>query len=267
MEFDGSNWTTEKIIEKIANRRIRSLVLADTSADDNLLIELAGRGDLTSLDITSDLITDAGVSAIAKHCQMESLMLHNAPGVTDKSMPFISTCATLRELYIANTRITDRGIGAVSELPELWSLVVSNTEISDAGIKAIASQSIDLISFEDCDVTGSGFESWSVNKKMSFYGEGSNLNDEGFSAACASLTFMWNVVISDTNIGDEGVMALAGRGPTMIRLRGSKVTYRGIEWLVNNTPVQSIEADSKQLSASQAKSLERQRRHLWISVD
>ena len=264
MDFIGRKWTNEKILQKIGAKRIRSLGLLDTSADDVLLHELADRTSLTSLEIDSDLISDEGIASIVRACKIVSLLLQNAPQVTDAVLPAIVSCRTLRELYLINSQVSDHGIGVLSGLPDLHALSLCDTAITDAGIDAIASRSIDLISFDRCPIVGTGFASWSHDQKMSFYAEGSSLDDEGFVAACGALPWMWNVVIADTDVGDRGVMALGPDGPTGIRLRGSKVTSKGIEWLVRNTPVQGIEADNSQITEAQASALQKVRRDLSI---
>ena len=267
MDFRGSQWTTDKILQKIGDKRIRSLGLLETSACDRLLLELASRASsLTSLEVVSQLISDEGISEIARRSSIVSLLIHEAPRVTDAALPAIASCGSLKELYLAGTAVTDRGIGLIAELPELGALDVSNTTITDAGIHEIGSRSIDLISFDECDITGSGFATWSINAKMSFYGKDSSLNNEGFTVACQSMPWMWNVVIENTSVGDAGLMALGPDGPTSIRLRGTNVTLRGIEWLVANTPVQGIEADSSQITEAQAKGLQRVRSDLSIYV-
>ncbi len=74
MRFRGLGWTTNRVLEKLKGRRISSLELFGTSADDDLLIELSRQGRLTSLDISSDQITDRGVRAIVSSCNLRSLI-------------------------------------------------------------------------------------------------------------------------------------------------------------------------------------------------
>lgn len=252
MMFRGPKWTTDRILARINGRRIKSLELYDTQADDDLLLALAEVGSLTSLDVASAVITDSGVGALVGKCGLKSLMFREAPLVTDRSLKDISACTTLRELYLEGTAVTDDGIGLTSALPDLWSLDISRTQITDTGISRIASTHINLISFNDSALTGVGFSTWSVTDKMSFYTKQSSLNDEGFTVACKAFTFMWNVVIEYTEVTNSGLYALEGQSPTSIRVNGSKIDREGLVWLIENTEIQGIEADPTQFSEGDA---------------
>lgn len=250
MMFRGQKWTTDRILARMNGRRIKSLELYDTQADDDLLIALAEVGSLTSLDVSSAVITDSGVRALVEKCGLKTLVFREAPLVTDSSLKDISACMTLRELYLEGTAVTDDAIGLINALPDLWSLDVSRTQITDTGISRIASTHINLISFNDSALTGIGFSTWSVTDKMSFYTKQSSLNDEGFAVACKAFTFMWNVVIEYTEVTSLGLTALEGQSPTSIRVNGSKIDREGLVWLIENTEIQGIEADSTQFSAA-----------------
>lgn len=264
MMFRGPKWTTDRILARMNGRRIKSLDLYDTQADDDLLKALAEVGSLTSLDMSSAVITDSGVRALVGKCGLKSLMFRDAPLVTDRSLEDISTCTTLRELYLEGTAVTDDGIGHIGALPELWSLIISRTQITDLGISRIASKHINLIGFDESAVTGVGFSTWSVNDKMSFYTKQSSLNDEGFTVACKVFTFMWNIVIEHTQVTNSGLYALEGQSPTSIRVNGSKIDREGLIWLIENTEIQGIEADPTQFSKAD---IERYgRRHLEVIV-
>lgn len=252
MMFRGAKWTTDAILSKIGTRRIKSLTLYDTQADDNLLLSLASVGSLVTLDMSSEFISDTGVQAIVRQCRLQSLMFRDAPAVTDKSMSDISTCKTLKELYLDGTSITDDGIAFVSQLPGLWSLSISRTRVTDLGVRQVASDHIGLVNFDECNITGVGFSTWSVRDKMSFYTKGSSLNDEGFSVACKALKCMWNIIIEDTNVTNEGLLALKGQSTTQIRVNGSKINRDGVIWLIENTDIQGIETDSTQFSKTDA---------------
>lgn len=190
MLFRGAKWTTEKILDRLTTRRVRTLELYNTSAGDDLLLELAGTGSLTALDVSSAHITDVGVQVIVRQCKLKSLMFRDAVGVTDRSMVDISGCKTLRELYLEGTSVSDDGIGHIGRLPELWSLDISRTAVTDIGLERIASDRIRLISFNDSQITGRGFSSWSVPDKFSLYTRRSQLDDEGFAVACRSFPFV-----------------------------------------------------------------------------
>jgi len=264
MEIRGKKWTNETILQRLENPKIQSLDLDDTSADDSVLVSVAEHGCLTSLDLSSDYITDEGIRAVVGGCKLRSLIIRHAPLVTDACLDDIAACSTLRELYLEGTSVTDEGIPAIGRLPSLWSLDISRTVITDVGLKEIASKQIELISFNEVAVTGLGFSTWSTKEKMSFYTEGSHLNDAGFATACKAFPFMWNVVIENTNVTNEGLRALAGQSPAMLRINGSPIDREGVIWVIENVPIQSLEADPSQISPSEAENYER--RHLEISV-
>ncbi len=146
------------------------------------------------------------------------------------------------------------------QLPELNSLVIDNTGITDSGIYELRSNSIGLIGFANCNIEGSGFSSWKNDGKMSFYCDGSALTDNGFGIACSSFTQMWNVIISNTNVGDVGIKALSGQTPTMLRINRTRITNAGVRWIIDSLPVEGLEIDSSQMSAAEIASCQRPRK-------
>ncbi|WP_145294045.1 leucine-rich repeat domain-containing protein [Planctopirus ephydatiae] len=265
MLFRGAKWTTEKILDRLTTRRVRTLELYNTSAGDDLLLELAGTGSLTALDVSSAHITDVGVQVIVRQCKLKSLMFRDAVGVTDRSMVDISGCKTLRELYLEGTSVSDDGIGHIGRLPELWSLDISRTAVTDIGLERIASDRIRLISFNDSQITGRGFSSWSVPDKFSLYTRRSQLDDEGFAVACRSFPFLWNLAIEDVPLTNKGLFSLAGQQPPSMRINGSRIDRDGVLWIIENLPVQLLETDTRQFSQADAKLYENyQGRYLKI---
>ena len=260
MELRGKRWTNSLALEKVAGKRIRSLDLFDTSVDDDFLETVASSGALTSIHISSEKISDRGIICIAEQNPVKSFMLSGVPNVTDECMPTICDCKTIRELYLDGTSVTDNGVNSIGELPELWSLVIGNTSITDAGIERIASRTIDLISFENCSITGAGFSTWEQSEKMSFYCNGSHLNDDGFATACQSLSRMWNIDIANTSVGNTGIKSLDGQSPTMLRINNCNIDESGIRWIVDNIPIESLEIDPSQMTESQVAQLKTPRK-------
>ena len=255
MELRGKNWDNERALAKIGEKKVRSLDLYNTSVDDDFLAVLAPRGGLKSVHFVSEIITDRGIELLAQHNELESLLLSGVPKVTDASLDSIARCSSIRELYLTGTAITDRLLECLKELPKLWSLSIGNTSITDEGISKIASRTISLISFENCAIEGYGFASWSQPDKMSFYGNGSRLTDAGFATVCACFPQLWNVVISNTRIGNDGIRALAGQTPTLLRIQNSNIDRRGIEWIVANLPVQGLDVAPTQMTQAEAQAL------------
>ncbi|MFO7903815.1 MAG: hypothetical protein R6U98_14220 [Pirellulaceae bacterium] len=260
MLIHGKRWDNERAFAKLRGKKIRSLELFDTSVDDIFLADVARAGSLTSLHVASELITDAGIIAVTANCKIKSLLLSGVPNVTDRALESLAQCKTIRELYLDGTAITDRGLALVRYLPDIWSLVIDNTAVTDSGIRELASRRINLISFANCDIEGIGFSTWEQPEKMSFYCDGSNLTETGFAVACASFTYMWNVIISNTHVGDAGIKSLAGQSPTMLRINGTPITRSGVEWIVENLPVEGLEIDERQMSSADAESFPKPRR-------
>lgn len=244
MEFRGLKWTDEKVLEMIASKnRLSSLDLFDTSVTDDGLTEIADRFQPTSLYLSSDRITSTGVRAVLKSPKLKSCMLSGAAQVDDELFHSLGSCRQLRELYLEGTGITDSGIAVVGELPELWSLVISNTKITDKGIASIASNSINLIIFSGCPISGNGFQTWSNKDKFSMYCENSALDPDGFIIAAERFPYMWNLILSNTTVDDRAMRHLSRPGPTSIRLDGTEITKDGALWLYHNTDVQGLTLD------------------------
>jgi hypothetical protein len=265
MELRGKRWTNSLALQKIAGKRIRSLELFDTAVDDDFLETVAKLGTLTSIHISSQTISDRGIASIAEHNPVKSFMLSGVPKVTDECMDAICACKTIRELYLDGTSVSDDGVESIGALPELWSLVIGNTSITDSGIEKIASKTIDLVSFENCPVTATGFSTWNQSEKMSFYCNGSNLTDDGFAVACRSFSRMWNIDIANTDVGNDGVRSLAGQSPAMLRINNCRIDKTGINWIVENLPIESLELDPSQMTESEVKQLKTPRKlHVMV---
>ncbi len=106
---------------------------------DTLLDEVSATALLRSLHVSSDLVTDAGIISVVKHCRIESLLLSGVPNVTDRALESIAHCETVRELYLEGTSVTDDGLGLLRQLPDLWSLVIDRTSITDCGVCELGS--------------------------------------------------------------------------------------------------------------------------------
>lgn len=264
-ELRGKRWDNARAIERIANKRIRSLDVFDTLVDDAFLVEVAKAGSLESLHISSDEVTDVGIIAIAENTPICSLMLSGLPKVTNNCLAAIGKCRTIHEIYLEGTQINDDSLSSLREMKQLWSLSIDNSKITDAGIRELGPNNIKLISFENCLIEGDGFSSWKQTEKMSFYGDNSGLTDEGFAICCEAFPFLWNVIISNTEVSDAGIQCLSGQKPTMLRINGTKITREGIQWIVDTIPVQGLDVDEKQITASDAERHKKSHRRLSIS--
>ncbi len=257
MEFSGKRWDDDRILNRInSSKRVNSLELFDTYATDALLREVGRFGVLKSIHLTSDIITSKGVSELLENCPLRSCLLEGVPLVDDTLLDNFHSNLELRELYLNGTMVSDKAISKVNELSNLISLDISNTGISDVGIRTISSDTITTISFENCNIYGHGFESWTRNKdkKISFYATGSMLSDDGFKICCSSLKKMWNLNIDKCQLSDDGVLALKGEDyPTSIRVNGNYLTRDGVVWLIKNTGVQSLRIDSGLLTEREIK--------------
>ncbi len=250
MELRGKRWTNSLAIKKVAGKKIRSLELFNTCVDDEFLEVAARSGTLTSIHIASQTISDRGIVSIAERNPVESFMLTGVPNATNECMPAICDCKSIRELYLDGTSVSDDGVEPIGGLPELWSLAIDNTSITDDGIERIASRTIKLISFESCQITGTGFSTWNHSEKFSFYCNGSSLNDDGFAVSCRSFSRMWNIDIANTNVGNTGLKSLDGQSPTMLRINNCNIDKIGIGWIVKKLPIESLEIDASQMSES-----------------
>ncbi len=113
-----------------------------------------------------------------------------------------------------------------------------------------------IVSIEGCPIHGDGFSSWGTNEKVSLYANGSLLNDSGFGTICKVFPCLWNIVVSGTDIGDEGIISLLDHTPTMLRINGTRITRVGVRWCVDNLPVESLDVSDGQLTREEAVSLQ-----------
>ena len=144
----GDTTITDAALSALANdcHKLQNLYVSGCSKiSDTGVIALAQKSSaLKTLDLGSTHVTDAGVSAVAKHCtNIEALYLsHVANGLTDVALRVIAQhLPKLRLLHLSIcSGISDSGVIELARnCHALKELDLSNTLVTDASVSAIAS--------------------------------------------------------------------------------------------------------------------------------
>lgn len=106
---------------------------------------------LESLDFSGEQVTDATLSNIDQHRDLQKLTLRYT-AATDATMGRIAKLTELRRLTIDSYYITDAGIGQLRALPKLEHLELRATQVSDASLRSLA----EIKSLKRIDLNGSG---------------------------------------------------------------------------------------------------------------
>ena len=91
----------------------------------------------TSIVLSANMITDAGLKEVAKLQQLERLGLSDNK-ITDAGLNEVAKLQNLEDLFLDDTQITDEGLKEVAKLQKLEWLRLDGTQITDAGLKEVA---------------------------------------------------------------------------------------------------------------------------------
>jgi hypothetical protein len=98
-----------------ASSSVVDLNLAGAGIDD---AELAALGELpavTHLRLARNSLTDAGLAALARAASLSVLNLYGNAGVSDAGLDALVDVATLREVFLWQTRVTAAGVARFKE--------------------------------------------------------------------------------------------------------------------------------------------------------
>jgi hypothetical protein len=143
--------TTQEVIDKIRalggrasyglkgeEGGIQIVSLEKTAIADKDLIDLQLKVfvHLAKLDVSSTMLTDKGVEAIAALGTIRFLYI-NHTAITNESLKAIKRLKILERLSVTHTGITDAGMGFLVSCDNLKEIDLSNTAITKAGILKI----------------------------------------------------------------------------------------------------------------------------------
>lgn len=186
---------------------------------------------LPFLDLANKAITDAGIKALNGINSIEQLYLGGTQ-ITDAGLKEIAAIPTLHTLRLDGTAVTDAGLADLAKFPALAELTLRRTRITDAGLKALAgNKTIKRIELDPQQISDATLRNLRAIDRL-------HLLDVMRSSAvrARSLADVRGVILTGTQVTDEGLKELAGANLEFINVRNSKVTAAGIAELTKMWP-------------------------------
>jgi formylglycine-generating enzyme required for sulfatase activity/Leucine-rich repeat (LRR) protein len=218
--------------------------------DAELMRELAGHKNITTLDLSHARVTDAGLRELASlktlstlkltHAKVTGIGLKSLTGlqnldltytnVTDAGIKEMADLKNLTTLSLNGTKVTGMGL---KELTGLQNLNLAYTTVTDAGMKELAElKKLTALSLNGTNVTDAGIKEMADLKNLTTLSlNGTKVTDAGMKEL-AELKKLTTLSLSDTNVTDAGMKEMADlKNLTTLSLYGTKVTGMGLKEL------------------------------------
>ena len=154
---------------------IESMSLRDT--DLGALVDIPGLRVL-QLDYADNMLTDTGMTEIAKLTQLEHLRIRGG-SIGDDGLKALSTMPNLRALNLPQGKFTDTGLAHLKHLPKLQMLRIGSPNVTDKGIAEFKDfPSLSRVHLIDIPITNRGLaDLQAIPKLESLYLDGANISD------------------------------------------------------------------------------------------
>lgn len=134
------NGMDNAICSKLHLGNLKSLHLMDNSiSDDGVHSFVQHHPELTFLRLSENKITDTGVGYITRLKKLESVTLDNN-AITDAAAVELSKMKTLTDIWAANTQITIGGLRILSTLPRLTHIDLEGNGLNADEVEEVKSQ-------------------------------------------------------------------------------------------------------------------------------
>jgi hypothetical protein len=203
------------IIQRVIGMKVVIIDPRKSAIDENHFIKMVipQIRHFLSLDLAVTGVTDRLVQAITNNLKELKVLRLHGEGITDESMPGIAnSLSNLLKLSLLRTSITDAGLTPLlNSLKGLQELEISGDHISDRAIMAIPQRLGNLRSI--------GFQNHEFDDPKEAIGFVSNYNN------------LRRLNLSNTNINNEVVQAIAANNRTLLRLSiaGTQVTEDSLD--------------------------------------
>lgn len=199
----------------IGLRRVRSVLLNETSVTDAGMATVGKVATLQNVDLRDCTISNAGLEPLAELSQLKALRLSGKSGATsvdDDGLVHVAKMKNLKallldflwiseigleqlagldkleELYLAKTLVGDDALATMSQFPRLKKLRISQCQFENGGLAHLAK----VTTLEHLDLS-----------------ENNSVNDTGMPHL-SGLTKLKSLNLWRTYVGDSGVESLAG---------------------------------------------------------
>jgi Leucine-rich repeat (LRR) protein/beta-lactamase regulating signal transducer with metallopeptidase domain/tetratricopeptide (TPR) repeat protein len=182
-------------------------------ATDADLAALKNPDRITSLIISSQKVTDAGLSCLEKMPNLQQAWLY-CNNLTDATLAHIAGIHKLNFLNIAATHITDEGLSDLKGLTQLrhLDLLWGCSQITDSGLSALKGLTqLQDLNLQGCSrITDAGVACVAGMPELNSIGlSGSQVTDAGLAKFEGRTNLTW-LDLSNTGIGDAGLANLKG---------------------------------------------------------
>jgi hypothetical protein len=189
--FSKKNLNADSIASLAAFPELESLRLYETDATDEIIKGLRPLHALKSLDLGfCQRLTDAGVSEIVRHRELEFLNLGFCRRITGKGFAQLAELKNLRILNLSVTSLSDGTLKHLTALQKLTSLDIDNTQVTDAGVDS-------LLEFPNI---------------RSLRLVGVRITDSGL-LTLASISGLRHINLRDVPVSEEAIAEFQGRRP------------------------------------------------------
>lgn len=278
VDYRGYRLSAQGFSELAKMKKLASLNLSDTPADDAALKSLKGLRELDTLILSWTRITDEGVKTIAGlplsgldlgHTNISDRALDilalRVPDLTrlflagtqidDGGAEALSSLKNLDCLDLCQTKITDKALASLSQLTNLEELNLARTKVSDAGLTNLKNiKSLTCLELSETSVTDAGLSALTSLKKLKFLGlKKTRITNAGL-AVLARMPSLRKLVLDDTLITDDGLTSLLKlNNPSYLHLLGcqgiSKKALLKLKMTFPNCEINSPTYDGNYTSA------------------
>lgn len=157
LRISYANLSDKRFARLTATQYLERLELDVNPLHDESAIRIGRMTSLKFLTLSSTDVTDAGVCHFVNLRHLEHLNLSDNAAVTDHGICCLSSCKSLRWIYLNGTSITDDALLCLSAIPCLSHLSVDGTKVTDKGIRHLANspsrETIEYLGLSDTKVT------------------------------------------------------------------------------------------------------------------
>lgn len=250
-DYRGYRLSAQGFSELGKMKKLESLNLSQTPADDEAMKSIKDLRFLEGLILSCTKVTDEGVRTIAGlplfvldlgHTNISDraldILAQRIPGIqrlfiagtsiNDDGVESLCHLKDLHNLDLSQTRITDKALEPLSHLNNLEELNLARTNVSNRGIAHLKNlKSLACLELSETAVTDAGLGALTSLKRLKFLGlKKTRITNNGLSALVRIPTLR-KLILDDTLVTDEGVSTLLKlNNPSYLRLRGCRGVSR-----------------------------------------
>ena len=202
-------------------------------------------------------VNDAQTAIVKAFPRLGSVVIIDAPGVTDKTLRHLADVRELSELNLGKIKITDDGLANLKGLKKLRTLALQAVPITDRGLSHLAGLDVEQLMLVDCPINGSGLNTLgSMPRLLALLLRNVGVTDDSLAALrqvrslryltliatgttdrglehVAAMTWLQHLILGRENSSDEGIRRLKGLiNLNTLSLKGPEVTDAAIMDLV-----------------------------------